>query len=115
MFCKKCGAELPEGTLFCEKCGKKQEDASVGYIMSSPAVGQSTAATTSNARGATTFGIIVGSVMTAVGLILLATARGIEFSSGDFYTYIFHVVTNGFAALISGVGLLAIAYFISKK
>jgi len=115
MFCKKCGAEVPEGTPFCERCGQKLENASVVYTVPSPAVSQSTIATTSNARGAHTFGIIVGSVMTAVGLILLVVARGVEFSGGDFFTYIFHAVTNGFAALTCGVGLLAIAYFISKK
>ncbi len=25
MFCDKCGAQLPEGSIFCDKCGAKQE------------------------------------------------------------------------------------------
>ncbi len=39
MFCDKCGAQLPEGSIFCDKCGAKQKTegpASPGPGMTSP-------------------------------------------------------------------------------
>lgn len=26
MFCRNCGAEIPDGVYFCEKCGAKTEE-----------------------------------------------------------------------------------------
>ncbi|MBQ2795451.1 MAG: zinc ribbon domain-containing protein [Oscillospiraceae bacterium] len=26
MFCRNCGAEIPDGVYFCEKCGAKQKN-----------------------------------------------------------------------------------------
>lgn len=97
MYCKKCGAELPEGTSFCSNCGKKIESAEV-IVVSETKTDSAVNPKTAFKKGKFSK-VLIGFAIFGVLCILLS------FSNGDILSGLIAVVMTGLFAVSYLMGM----------
>ena len=81
MYCKKCGCELPDGTMFCNSCGAPL-DGGAGQMSETPFVGAASAEETilNNPKRRRGLGL-----MAVLAALVLAAAVGVAVFLGGFF------------------------------
>lgn len=80
MFCRNCGAQIPDGSAFCRNCGQRVADGSSGPASVPPASQPAAQSPSAPARRKGRRGAVVAVVIVAVVAIVAAAGAGLYFS-----------------------------------